>query len=121
MKKSRDQNITLTQFRLWKCNTDNLEEIQGWDSKFDYTQSIIDAEPCNIFEKEEDKLRKVEDLNFVDGAIFVIEVPKKKDEYTFKAMATSAECSPRSSTFEEESKGEAPAFDMKKMIDADLG
>ena len=48
-------------------------------------------------------------------------IDTEKDEYTFKPMATSAECSPRSSTFEEESKGEAPAFDMKKMLDADLG
>ena len=59
-------------------------------------------------------------MNFVDGAIFVIETPKKKDEYTFKPLNTDEVGTPRSA-FEEESKGEAPAFDMKKMLDADLG
>ena len=27
LKKSRDQSIVIVKFRLWKCNTDDLEEI----------------------------------------------------------------------------------------------
>ena len=82
--KRKDVPLTLVKFRLWKCNTDDLDEIMKWDSKFAYTQSKIDAVCCNIFEKEEDKLKKVEDLNFVDGTIFVVETPKKGDEYVFR-------------------------------------
>ena len=35
--KSKDNPITLSQFRLWKSNTEDLEEILSWDSKMAYT------------------------------------------------------------------------------------
>ena len=89
--KRKDAPLTITNFRLWKCNTDDLEEIFKWDSKMAYTQSKIDAVPCNIYSTEEDKTRKVEDLNFIDGTIFLVEAPIKDKEYVFKPIEDEVE------------------------------
>ena len=43
-----------------------------WDAKMALDITVIDAEPCNLVAS--DKTKKVEDLNFVDGTIFLVEL-----------------------------------------------
>jgi len=69
-------------FRLWKCMTNEVEKILSWDSKMACDFAKIDAVVCNNLEI--DLKKKVEDLNFIDGTIFIIEEPKDNDSYTFR-------------------------------------
>ena len=85
MSKNKHDPITVAKFRLWKCNTDDLDEILSWDSKMAYTQSKINAEPVNV--RDEDKKIKVDDLNFIDGTIFIIETPKPNGDYCFRPLS----------------------------------
>ena len=91
-----------------------------WDSKLGYTTAKIDAEPCNIFKDEADKQKTiVEDLNFVDGTIFIIETPTKTgNEYVFKPMNEVEE---EKAAFQETEEIISATFDMEKMLKADLG
>ena len=80
--------MIVSKFRLWKCTlTDSQEDIDKvlfWDSKMVYDFTKIEAVPCNIIDS--DKKVKVEDLNFIDGTIFLVEVPKDDGRYTFRPM-----------------------------------
>ena len=117
MSKSRDNPITVSQFRLWKCNTEDRDEILSWDSKMAYTQAKINAEPVNI--KEEDKKKRIDDLNFIDGTVFIVETPKKDGDYCFRPMNEPEE---EESAFVEDQQPAVnePTFNMDKMLTADL-
>ena len=84
----KDKTLILTKFRLWKCtltdSQEDTEKILSWDSKMIYDFSKIAAVACNIIES--DKKVKVEDLNFIDGTIFLVEIPKDDGKYTFRPM-----------------------------------
>ena len=49
---------------------------------YDFTK--IDADPINLLDS--DKKKKVEDLNFIDGTIFLVESAKENGHYTFRGM-----------------------------------
>ena len=71
-----------SKFRLWKCMTNEIEKILSWDSQMANDSVTIDAVVCNILES--DLKKKVEDLNFIDGTVFIIEEPKDNNSYTFR-------------------------------------
>ena len=85
MSKNKHEPITVAQFRLWKSNTEDLDEILSWDSKMAYTTTKVNAEPVNL--KEEDKKKKVDDLNFIDGTVFIVETPKANGDYCFRPLS----------------------------------
>ena len=123
----KDKTLTFTKFRLWRCNLGNdqqdIEKILAWDDKMVYDFTKIDADCVNILDS--DKKKKVEDLNFIDGAIFLVESPKESSGlYTFRAMEDvfrerDEEVKAESSDGEPDEN--APVFDMKEMLDYDLG
>ena len=70
----QQKTFSLNQFRIWKCLTEEIAKIHAWDGEMEADIYKIDAEPCNMLES--DKSNKIEDLNFIDGTIFLVEVPK---------------------------------------------
>ena len=60
----------------------------------------------------------MEDLNFVDGTIFVIEAPKDIDGYRFELSEHEEE---QEEAKEEEIEEDIPEFNMKDMLNVDLG
>ena len=112
----RDANITIVKYRLWKCNTTDLNLIKTWDKKLAYTVAPIPADPVNIYVTEEDKLRKIEDLNFLDGCYFVVETPKTGDEYVFRSQNEND----TANAFADKEDAAAPVFNMKEMLSSDL-
>ena len=66
-----------TKCRLWKTAETEMEEIAKVDQKFtNYTHAAIIALPIST--TEELKRMRVDDMNFVDEDIFLVETEKNK-------------------------------------------
>lgn len=66
-----------TKCRLWKTPEKDMEEIAKVDLKYtNYTHAAINAMPIST--TDELKRMRVDDVNFVDEDIFLIETEKNK-------------------------------------------
>ena len=93
--------------------TEEIAKIHAWDGEMEADIYKIDAEPCNMLES--DKSNKIEDLNFIDGTIFLVEVPKENGKYTFRPNIELF-----GSSHDSDDAAHAPAFDMQEMLNFNL-
>ena len=78
MRKVKD--VMVKGLRLWKLNDSSDETIDEYDSKhWNYTLARIDA-TLMVAEKP-DKVMKVDDLNFVDEDVFLVETNKQDGSF----------------------------------------
>ena len=80
----------ITEIRLWKSLTNNVDEIKtNVDKKYkNYTAVKIDANPLNI--SEEDKNKTIEDANIADDDIVIVESIKNK-QWIFQPLTAASE------------------------------
>ena len=74
--------------RLWKSNYEEAEqfkEIQDLEKKYsNYTHVKVDGDILNI--NDEQKGKKLHEINYSDTDILIVEMPKK-DDYVFQPKA----------------------------------
>ena len=72
----QDRSCMTMKGRLWKIAECEMEEIDKIDLKYsNYTHAAVDVLPISVTESQ--KKLKVDDLNFVDSDIFLLETPKQ--------------------------------------------
>ena len=78
----RERSIIITKCRLWRTTEKKWDDLVEMDRKYtNYTRATIDAMPLSL--KESSKKLKVDDVNFVDDDIFVVETPEDNKKYVF--------------------------------------
>jgi hypothetical protein len=87
----KDRSTMITDIRLWKSLTNNIEDIQqNVDKKFkNYTHVKIDATPLNI--TEEDKNKPIEDANIADDDIIIVETQKANKQWCFQPLTAASD------------------------------
>lgn len=69
----------VSQLRMWRSNTNNLEEIEGLSKKHkNYTQVKVDA-VCIYACNPTDQKKIIEDVQLAEEDILILELPKAKD------------------------------------------
>lgn len=75
----KDKSTMFTAIKLWILKDFSLELVEKYDDKHrNYTSSAIDALPLYTKESEA-KTMVVDDINFTDDDVFLLETPKNKD------------------------------------------
>ena len=78
------KDVLIKGLRVWKLNDSSEEVIESYDLKhWNYTQSYVDA--VLMVTDKPDLVMKLDDLNFVDEDIFLVETNKQDGSFCFKA------------------------------------
>lgn len=108
---------------MWKLNDYSMETVEQYDNKYkNFTMTKIDAKL--LLKKSSNVSTKVDDLNFVDDDIMLVEIPKKQ-KFVFKSE-TGEEEEEKKSDDESDPVGSASssvipaAVTIKELIETDL-
>lgn len=71
----KEKSIMVMKCRLWKVSEYKIDDLKALDQKFiNFTHAKTEALPISVTEAQ--KRLRVDDLNFVDDDIFIVETPK---------------------------------------------
>eukprot|EP00354_Favella_ehrenbergii_P001765 CAMPEP_0170464124 /NCGR_PEP_ID=MMETSP0123-20130129/8976_1 /TAXON_ID=182087 /ORGANISM="Favella ehrenbergii, Strain Fehren 1" /LENGTH=432 /DNA_ID=CAMNT_0010729723 /DNA_START=599 /DNA_END=1897 /DNA_ORIENTATION=+ len=116
----RDKSTVIMKCRLWRTTEKKWEDLVDMDKKFcNYTHANIDAVPVNM--TEESKKLKIDDVNFVDDDIFLLET-QKNGSFVFSQLDGDEEESKSSiaSQMAEMAEQASGNFNMEELNSMDL-